>query len=109
MRYKKLGNSNLDVSVVGLGTWAMGGDFWGAIEENACISAVHAAVDNGVNLIDTAPVYGKGYAETLVGKAVKGLERGKVVIATKCGVLIDGSFGRDASAKGLPGQVDASL
>ncbi|MCL2057213.1 MAG: aldo/keto reductase [Oscillospiraceae bacterium] len=109
MRYKKLGGSDLNVSVVGVGTWAMGGDFWGKIEDDSCIAAIQAALDNGVNLIDTAPIYGKGYSEEIVGKAIKGRDRSKIIVATKCGIVWGEKSGRDASAKTLPGQIDASL
>lgn len=86
MRYKRLGNSSLEVSVVGLGTWAMGGDFWGEIDEKDAIDAIHASLDNGVNLIDTAPAYGRGYSEEVVGKGIKGYARDRVIIADKCGL-----------------------
>ncbi len=87
MRYRKLGNSNLNVSVIGQGTWAMGGDFFGNIDKVKCINAIHASLDCGVNLIDTAPAYGNDCdAEKIVGEAIKD-RRDKVVLATKCGVL----------------------
>ncbi len=89
MRYKRLGKSSLEVSVVGVGTWAMGGDFWGAIDEDRAIEALRVSLDEGVNLIDTAPAYGRGYAEQIVGKAIKGLDRSKIIVATKCGLFFE--------------------
>ena len=71
MRMNKLGNSDLIVSAVGAGTWAMGGDFFGAIEDKKCIDSLCASLDHGVNLIDTAPIYGKGHSEQLLGQAIK--------------------------------------
>jgi len=84
MHYKKLGKSELELSVIGLGTWAMGNDYWGQCNDNESISAIQAGIDNGINLIDTAPSYGSGHAEMLVGKAIKG-RRDKVIVATKVG------------------------
>lgn len=86
MEYRKIGKSDLSVSKISMGTWAMGGDFFGPIAEKDAISAIHAALDNGINLIDTAPCYGRGVSEKVVGKALKG-KSGKYLIATKCGVI----------------------
>ena len=88
MQYRKLGNSGIDVSVVGLGTWAIGGWAWGGTEEKESIDAIHAAIEAGINFIDTAPMYGMGISEEFVGKAVAG-KRDKVVLATKCGLVWD--------------------
>jgi aryl-alcohol dehydrogenase-like predicted oxidoreductase len=85
MIYRKLGNSGIEASVIALGTWVMGGWMWGGAEENESIKAIDASLDNGVNLLDTAPIYGFGYSEEVVGKAIKG-KRSKVVLATKCGL-----------------------
>lgn len=87
MKFRKLGNSGIDVSVIGHGTWPMGNDFFGDVDESAAIRAIHASLDNGVNLIDTAAAYGEdGASEKVVAKAIKG-RRNKVVLATKVGVL----------------------
>lgn len=85
MIYRKLGNSGIEASVIALGTWVMGGWMWGGAEEKESINAIDASLDNGVNLLDTAPIYGFGYSEEVVGKAIKG-KRSKVVLATKCGL-----------------------
>ncbi len=86
MEYRKLGSSELKASAVALGTWAVGGGpFWGASDDRESIKAIHAALDAGINLIDTAPVYGFGHSEEIVGKALIG-HRDKAVIATKCGL-----------------------
>jgi methylglyoxal reductase len=86
MEYRALGASGLRVSAVGLGTWAIGGWLWGGSDRRAAVAAVRAAVDAGVTLIDTAPVYGLGLAEEILGEALAG-RRDKVVLATKCGLV----------------------
>ena len=86
MRYRTLGQSGIEASVVGLGAWAIGGGpWWGATDDAASASAIHAALDAGVTLIDTAPVYGFGHSEEVVGRAIRG-RRHDVVVATKCGL-----------------------
>ncbi len=83
---RPLGQSGIEASVVGLGTWAIGGLWWGGTDERDSIDAIRAGVDAGINLIDTAPMYGPETSERLVGKALEGL-RDKVVLATKCGMV----------------------
>lgn len=75
------------VSPVGLGTWATGGtvETWGRVDDNESISAIRRAVELGINLIDTAPIYGLGHSEEVIGLAIKGI-RDQVVLASKCGV-----------------------
>jgi methylglyoxal reductase len=85
MRYRELGSSGIRASIHGLGTFAIGGWFWGGTDEKQSIEAIHASLDEGVNLIDTAPIYGFGLAEEIVGKALKG-RRSQAVIATKVGM-----------------------
>lgn len=85
MKRRELGTSGLQASVVGLGTFAMGGWFWGGTDEKKAIEAIQASIDLGVNLIDTAPIYGFGLAETILGKAIRG-RRDKVLLATKVGL-----------------------
>lgn len=87
MQYRTLGNSGIEASVVGMGTWVTGGGaWWGPQPDNSeSVRAIHAALDAGVNLIDTAPVYGFGLSEQVVGEAIRG-RRDKVVVATKCGL-----------------------
>lgn len=87
MRYRKMGNSDIEVSVIGQGTWAFGGDFFGDVDAELGIKAIHRSLDLGVNLVDTAPAYGPNCdAEKLVGKALKG-RRDKVVLTTKFGTF----------------------
>ena len=90
MKYRKLGKSNTDISVLGLGTWVFGGQWWGHADEKACIRTIHSALDAGINLVDTAPIYGNGQSERIIGKAIAD-RRDKVFLATKCGLKINGS------------------
>lgn len=83
---REIGASGVKASGVGLGTWAIGGWMWGGTDEAESISAIQASLDAGVTLIDTAPAYGLGRAEEIVGKALKG-RRDQAVIATKCGLV----------------------
>jgi methylglyoxal reductase len=86
MQYRTLGKTNISASAVALGTWAVGGGpWWGDSDDSESIKAIQAAIDAGVNLIDTAPAYGWGHSEEIVGKAIKG-QRDKVVLSTKCGL-----------------------
>jgi aryl-alcohol dehydrogenase-like predicted oxidoreductase len=110
MKYRKFGNSGIDVSVVGLGTWPLGGDFFGETDEAKGIETIQRAIDIGVNLIDTAPAYGQNHeAETAVGKALKG-RREKAVISTKLGVhRIYGEYVRCLSPSVVQVELENSL
>ena len=91
MRTRKLGNTDLELTTVGLGAWAMGGPWeygWGPQDDNDSIRTIHAALEEGINWIDTAPVYGRGRSEEVVGRALKDVAQ-KPVIATKCGLVWD--------------------
>lgn len=86
MIYQQIGQSDLKASVVALGTWAIGGgSWWGQNDDNESIKTIQAAISQGVNLIDTAPVYGFGHSEEVVGKAIKD-RRSQVLVSTKCGL-----------------------
>jgi len=86
MRYREIGRSGIQASVVALGTWAIGGGaWWGETDDAESIRAIQTSIDAGMNLIDTAPVYGFGRSEEVVGQAIKG-RRDKVVLATKGGL-----------------------
>jgi len=86
MEYRKLGNSDLNVSVVTFGAWAAGGWMWGGADRLEAIKAIQTGFDYGVTSIDTAPVYGQGTSEEIVGEAIKGIPRDKVQIMTKYGL-----------------------
>lgn len=89
MEYRTLGNSDLKFSVVTFGAWAAGGWMWGGTEQNNAIEAIQAAYDLGVTSIDTAPVYGQGLSEKIVGEAIKDIPRDKVQVLTKFGLRWD--------------------
>ena len=83
---REIGRSGIRAPAIGLGTWAIGGWMWGGTDEAASIAAIRASIDAGVSLIDTAPAYGMGRSEEIVGKAIAG-RRDQVVLATKCGLV----------------------
>jgi aryl-alcohol dehydrogenase-like predicted oxidoreductase len=103
--------TSLKVSPVALGTWAIGGWMWGGTDEAESISAIRAALDHGINVIDTAPVYGFGRSEEIVGKAIaEGRLRSRVLIATKVGLEWQhGSVFRNASRARILREVEDSL
>lgn len=86
MEYKFLGKSAVKVTPLAFGAWAVGGWMWGGAEENAAIRAIRASYDLGITTIDTAPVYGFGRSEELVGKALSGISRDKYQVLTKFGL-----------------------
>ena len=85
MRYKHFRKANVDVSAVTTGTWPLGCFGYGEANEKDGIEAIHAMVANGVNCLDTAPDYGPMTSEIIVGKALKGLDRSKILVSTKGG------------------------
>ena len=89
MNYRTLGNSDLRISEVTFGAWAAGGWMWGGTERKDAVEAMKAAYDNGVTSFDTAPIYGQGTSEEIVGEALKGIPRDKVQILTKYGMRWD--------------------
>jgi aryl-alcohol dehydrogenase-like predicted oxidoreductase len=86
MEFTQIPGTNFRVSRISLGTWAIGGWMWGGTEETESIRTIHAALDQGINLIDTAAVYGFGASEKIVGKALAQKSRDKVFISTKTGL-----------------------
>jgi aryl-alcohol dehydrogenase-like predicted oxidoreductase len=121
---RSLGAGGRQLSAVGVGTWALGGPFtfdgrdagWGEVDDAESISALQAAIDAGVTLIDTAPAYGTGHSELVVGRALAALPasvRESVAVATKFGLRIaEGrrtGGGNDVSAKAIRAECEASL
>src|SRR5580658_8619965 len=101
--------TELKVSRVALGTWAMGGWMWGGTDQRESVATIRAALDQGINLIDTAPVYGFGVSEEIVGAALEGI-RDRAVIATKTGLeWRDGKVYRNATPARIMQEVDDSL
>src|ERR1051325_1706557 len=86
MELRRLGKSDVMVTPMAFGAWAIGGWMWGGAEENAAIRAIKAAVDSGITTIDTAPVYGFGRSEQLVAKALEGVPRDRYQVLTKFGL-----------------------
>jgi len=96
MEYRKLGETSLQVSAITFGAWAAGGWMWGGNDDNEAVNAMKAAYDLGITSIDTAPIYGQGKSEELVGQAIKSIARDKVQLLTKYGMrwdLTKGTFG----------------
>ncbi len=89
MRTRRLGQTDLELTTIGMGTWAIGGPWefgWGPQDDEDSVAAIRTAIESGVNWIDTAPAYGCGHAEEVVGRVLKELPD-RPIIATKCGLL----------------------
>ena len=115
MQKRKLGYSELQLTPIGLGTWAMGGGNWkfgwGPQGDQDSIRAVHSAIDEGINWIDTAAIYGHGHSEKVIREAIKG-RRDDLIIATKCGRVWEGDsldIGKSLKRKSIKNEVEASL
>ncbi|MBO9203492.1 MULTISPECIES: aldo/keto reductase [Niastella] len=110
MEYRKLGNTNLELSAITYGAFAIGGNMWGGTEKKEAIDAIHASLDYGVTTIDTAPFYGFGLSEEMIGEAIKGKDRSSIQLLTKFGLVWDGSnkgkgeffFDAEADGKKIP-------
>lgn len=110
MEYRKLGNSQLELSTITYGAFAIGGNMWGGNEKKDSIDSVRASIDHGVTTIDTAPFYGFGLSEEMIGEAIKSYDRSKVQLLTKFGLVWDGSnngkgdffFDADDNGKKVP-------
>jgi aryl-alcohol dehydrogenase-like predicted oxidoreductase len=111
MEYAKVNGLNHKASRIGLGTWAIGGFMWGGTDEQAALETIRAALEHGINLIDTAPVYGLGRAEELVGQALaKYGKREEVIIATKVGLEWRGDqVFRNSTRARIMQEIDDSL
>jgi aryl-alcohol dehydrogenase-like predicted oxidoreductase len=111
MEFATIRETSLRLSRVGLGTWAIGGWMWGGTDDDDSVETIHAAVERGVSLIDTAPAYGFGRSEEVVGRAIAELSlRSRVVIASKTGLeWKDGRVFRNASRNRILREVEDSL
>jgi aryl-alcohol dehydrogenase-like predicted oxidoreductase len=111
MEFTAIAGTALTVSRIGLGTWAIGGWMWGGSDEADAVATIQAAVDRGITLIDTAPIYGFGRSEEIVGKALADKRlRHRVAIATKAGLdWKNGQPFRDARRERIFAEVEASL
>jgi aryl-alcohol dehydrogenase-like predicted oxidoreductase len=115
VEHRTLGRSGLDISAVGFGCWAIGGDrnavgHWGPVDDDESVAAIHAALDRGVTWIDTAPGYGSGHSEEVVGRALRGLAE-RPLVFTKCGFVWNERYELwvDLSPASLRRELDASL
>src|SRR5260370_41874221 len=106
-----IAGTSLKVSPVAIGTWAIGGWMWGGTDEAESIATIRAAFEHGINIVDTAPVYGFGRSEEIVGKAIgEARLRSDVLIATKAGLQWDGGkVSRNASRARIVQEVEDSL
>ncbi|HYZ39819.1 MAG TPA: aldo/keto reductase [Stellaceae bacterium] len=111
IEFAHVAGTELAVSRIGLGTWAIGGWMWGGTDEEESVKTIHAAVERGINLIDTAPAYGFGHSEEIVGRAIADRDlRSRVVIATKTGLeWEDGRVFRNASRGRILREIGESL
>ncbi|CAD7776886.1 Aldo-keto reductase YhdN [Candidatus Methanoperedenaceae archaeon GB50] len=111
MEYIQIKGTDLNISRIGLGTWAIGGWLWGGTDEKTSIRTIHAALEKGINLIDTAPVYGFGVSEEIVGKAISEYKnREEIVIATKVGLeWKEEKIFRNSSKQRILKEIDDSL
>ena len=110
MEYTEIDGLSFGASRVGLGTWAVGGLEWGGADDAASIQTIHRALDLGITLIDTAPIYGHGHSEVVVGNALKH-RRDRAVIATKVGLEWDetGNVRRNSSRTRIEKEIEDSL
>lgn len=122
MEKLNIGASGIQVPFLGMGTWAIGGgSWWGDNDDEVSIQAIEAAVEAGIQWIDTAPIYGLGHSETVVGQALRRIGRDKVILSSKCGLewrretpvlhkVVDGvTVYRDLSAQSIIEDVEDSL
>jgi aryl-alcohol dehydrogenase-like predicted oxidoreductase len=111
MQQRRLGSSGFEISTIGLGTWAIGGHMWGGQDDAQSVEAIHAALDHGVTWIDTAPIYGSGHSERIVGRALRELPASRrPLIFTKFGLGQDSdAANRSATAAEVTAECDASL
>jgi len=110
MQYRTLGTTGISVSLLGYGAWALGKQGWPGVDKREAIATLEAAIKHGINLFDTAPIYGFGRSEHLLGEVLRG-HRSKVVLATKCGLRWDkrGKVTHDLSREAILRDIEASL
>lgn len=110
MEFTEITNTKVRLSRIGLGTWAIGGWMWGGADDDSAVATIRRALDSGITLIDTAPAYGQGHSEEVVGRALEG-RRDQAIVATKVGLEWDGqgNVHRNASAHRVRTEIEDSL
>ncbi len=110
MEYRKLGKSDLDVSLIGYGAWALSKKGWGDVDEKEALKTVQKAIENGINFFDTAPVYGFGKSEEILGTILPSVRK-DVIVATKCGLRWNdrGRIFHDLSRDAVIKDIESSL
>jgi aryl-alcohol dehydrogenase-like predicted oxidoreductase len=114
MKTNQLGNSDLNITPIGFGAWAIGGDWqfgWGNQDDAQSIAAIHRALELGINWIDTAAIYGLGHSEEVVARALRDWKGAKPYVFTKCGMIWDdkGQVGYSLRAGSIRNECEASL
>lgn len=110
MEFIKIGGIDREVSRIGLGTWAIGGSMWGGSDSEKSLHTLFAGFDMGINLVDTAPAYGAGLSEEIVGRAIAESGRAQIVIATKAGLeSTDGGVQRNSTKDRIIREIEESL
>ena len=110
MKTRQLGNTDMDITPIGFGSWAVGGTGWGGQDDEQSISAIQRALDLGVNWVDTAAVYGLGHSEEIVAQALKGRSE-RPYVFTKCSLVWNekGEVSNSMKAQSIRREVEASL
>lgn len=112
MEFKKVAKMKESFSQIGLGCWGFAGEkVWDGSNDTVSIDIIHTAIDQGINFFDVAPIYGQGHAEKVVGRALRGGKREKILLATKCGLVWDqkGTVTNNLSKVSIMKEIDASL
>jgi len=108
MEYRALGRTGWNISAIGFGAWGIGGDAWGATDDNTSLAALNRAIDLGINFIDTADVYGDGHSEQLIAQVRKARSE-QLIVATKAGRRLDPHTASGYNRQNLTGFVERSL
>lgn len=110
MKFREIPGTGVNASVVGFGLWGISGQWEGGANDYEAVKALHAAIDSGINFFDTAPVYGLGHAEEVLGKALES-RRNEVLIASKCGLVwgVDEDVKRNLTRDSILTEIDQSL
>lgn len=112
MRYKHFKNADIEVSSLAVGTWAIGVENYGQVDRQEAVKGIRRMIEGGVNLVDTAPCYGNGASEMIVGEAIREVPRDRILVSTKFGLVPDiykGGYARNASYKNVMREIESSL